>query len=171
MRIQHLIATTISALTATILATAILTSAGCENADRDQELIRIDAAPHANLVNQAKEDWSWIEGTTWVATSIEGQKPIEGTRLWIRFEGKSWMSGSSGCNQLSGSYERRGIDGLQISKVASTRKHCPQPQGTMQQESRFLHILSNTDAYHAEPDTLTLSTNAVTMLTFTRVDQ
>jgi len=149
---------------------SILLTAGCENADRDQELIRVDATPHANLVNQAKEDWTWISGTTWTITSIEGQAPLENTSLWIRFEDHTWMSGSAGCNQLSASYNRRGIDGLQITQIAATKMHCAQPNGTMQQESRFLHLLANTDAYHAEPNTLTLSTNAITMLTFTRAD-
>lgn len=158
----------------TLLLTAglFLTTPACESQRQrdDKELIRIDAAPHANLVKQAKQDWSWIAGTTWIATSIEGQTPLDNTTLWIRFENHSWMSGSAGCNHLSASYERRGIDGLQISQIAATKMHCAQPDGTMQQESRFLHLLANTDAYHAEPDTLTLSTNAITMLTFTRAN-
>ncbi len=155
------------------LAAAILfTTAACENEKRedDKELIRVDAAPHANLVNQAKQDWTWISGTTWIITSIEGQAPLQNTTLWLRFEDHTWMSGSAGCNHLSASYDRRGIDGLKITQIAATKMHCAQPQGTMQQESRFLHILANTDAYHAEPNTLTLSTNAITMLTFTRAD-
>lgn len=160
-------------LTAILLSAAFLvTAASCESQRQkdDKELIRIDAAPHANLVKQAKQDWSWIAGTNWIATSIEGQTPLENTTLWIRFEDHSWMSGSAGCNHLSASYDRQGIDGLQITQAATTRMHCAQPAGTMQQESRFLHLLANTDAYHAEPDTLTLSTNAINMLTFTRAE-
>jgi len=160
----------ITAALSAFLGAALLLTAGCETAKRDEEPIRVDAAPHANLVNQAKEDWTWISGTTWIVTSIEGQAPLENTTLWLRFEDHTWMSGSAGCNHLSASYDRRGIDGLQISQIAATRMHCAQPNGTMQQESRFLHLLANTNAYHAEPNTLTLSTNAITMLTFTRAE-
>ncbi|MBO6513869.1 MAG: META domain-containing protein [Phycisphaerales bacterium] len=150
-----------------------LIGVGCETA-RDREeaaLLNIDSAPHANLVKQAKKDWSWITGTTWRVDTIEGQKPIEGTELWIRFQDHTWMTGSAGCNRISAGYERRGIDGLKMSNIASTRMMCSKPAGTMQQESRFLHLLENIDAYHAERDTLTLSTNAITMLSFTRVTE
>jgi len=154
-----------------LLSALILTTASCENQRQrdDKELIRIDAAPHANLVNQAKEDWSWIAGTDWTLTSIEGQTPIKNSNLWIRFENHTWLNGSSGCNQLTANYTRKGIDGLQITQTASTKMHCPQP-GIMQQESRYLHLLANIDSYHAEPNTLTLSTNAITTLTFKRAN-
>lgn len=153
-----------------LLSITMFLTLGCETAKRDEEPIRVDAEPHANLVQQAKKDWSWVSGTTWIATSIEGQEPLKDTSLWIRFEDHTWLSGSAGCNRISASYERRGIDGLQMSQIASTRMHCAQPKGTMQQESRFLHLLANIDAYHAEPDTLSLSTNAITMLTFKRLE-
>ncbi|MBL4808463.1 MAG: META domain-containing protein [Phycisphaerales bacterium] len=153
-----------------LLSALMLTTVSCENQRQkdDKELIRIDAAPHANMVNQAKEDWAWISGTNWIVTTIEGQAPLPNTSLWIRFQDHTWLSGSAGCNHLSASYNRQGIDGLKITQTATTKMHCAQPQGTMQQESRFLHLLANIDAYHAEPNTLTLSTNAITMLTFTR---
>jgi len=149
---------------------SLMITSGCESADRDVEPIRVDAVPHANAVKQAKQDWTWISGTTWIATSIEGQPVLKGTAAWLRFQDHTWMSGSSGCNQLSASYDRQGIDGLQMTQIASTRKHCPEPRGAMQQESRFLHLLQNIDAYHAEPDTLSLSTNGIQMLTFTRLE-
>ena len=151
-----------------LLVGSVLLSAGCENNTREEELIRVDAAPHADAVNQAKRDWGWVSGTTWIASSIEGRRPLEQTSLWIRFEGPTWMSGSAGCNHLSASYERRGIDGLKVSQIAATRMHCAQPEGTMQQESRFIHLLTNADSYHAEADTLSLYTNGVEMLRFVR---
>ncbi|MFK7758753.1 MAG: META domain-containing protein [Phycisphaerales bacterium] len=149
---------------------SLMITPGCESADRDVEPIRVDAVPHANAVKQAKQDWTWISGTTWIATSIEGQPLLEGTAAWLRFQDHTWMSGSSGCNQLSASYDRQGIDGLQMTQIASTRKHCAEPRGAMQQESRFLHLLQNIDAYQAEPDALSLSTNGIQMLTFARLD-
>lgn len=152
------------------LCLLLLTTIGCQAPETDEDPIRIDATPHANLVKQAKQDWTWIAGTTWLVTSIEGQQPLDNTTLWIKFQEHTWLTGSAGCNHINASYSRKGIDGLQITQVASTKMHCAQPQGTMQQESRFLHLLSNIDSYQAETNTLTLSTNATTMLTFERLE-
>ncbi len=147
-----------------------LNISGCETArEREEaELLHINSTPHANLVKQAQKDWSWISNTTWTLRSIEGQPPIQDTQLWIRFQDHTWMNGTAGCNRISAAYERRGIDGLKMSNIASTKMHCTQPVGIMQQESRFFHLLENIDSYHAEAETLIMSTNAITMLTFTR---
>lgn len=156
-------------ITMSLIALSLLAS-GCESAREREEaaLLHIDSAPHANLVKQAKKDWSWITNTTWIVTAIEGQPPIQDTQLWIRFQDHTWMNGSAGCNRISAGYERRGIDGLKMSNIASTKMYCAQPLGTMQQESRFHYLLENIDSYHAEANTLTLSTNAITTLTFSR---
>lgn len=162
----------LSLVTLSLLALPLLTS-GCESAREREEtaLLLIDSTPHANLVKQAKKDWSWITNTTWITNTIEGQKPIQDTQLWIQFQDHTWMNGSAGCNRISAGYERRGIDGLKMSNIASTKMHCPQPLGIMQQESRFHYLLENIDSYHAEANTLTLFTNAITMLTFTRAPE
>lgn len=147
----------------------VLFITGCstnQQCNQHNNLQRVDSTPHANLVKQAQTDWSWISGTTWMVKTIEGQPPTQDTSIWIEFQDHAWMTASAGCNQISASYERRGIDGLKISNIAATKMHCPQPAGVMQQESRFLHLLGNIDSYHAEPGTLTLSTNGITMLTF-----
>jgi heat shock protein HslJ len=144
---------------------------GCQQNQRDKEPVRYDASPHVNAVRQAERDWAWISGTRWNAAQIEGKAPIPDTALWIRFEDHTWMSGSAGCNRLTAGYSRRGIDGLKVSQIAATRMLCNQPEGVMQQEARFLHLLSSADAYHAEPDNLELITDGVVVLRFTRADE
>lgn len=157
----------IKLFTLSMLVIALLLS-GCESA-RDREeaaLLNIDSTPHANLVKQAQKDWSWISGVVWRVTSIEGRAPTPDTFLWIEFKDHTWLTGSTGCNHISAGYQRRGIDGLKVSNIAATKVHCGQPAGIMQQESRFLHLLENIDAYLAEPDKLILTTNGISMLTF-----
>ncbi len=155
---------------ALILAALPLALGACEdrNKDENDELIRLDVAPHVNAVRQAERDWAWVSGTRWIATAIEGAAPLEGSTLWLHFEdGNTWVYGSAGCNRITGGYTRIGIDGLQFKNLAVTRMMCPDPKGIMQQEARFLHLLGQTDAYHAEPDLLTMSVDGVTVLRFT----
>jgi len=143
---------------------------GCRNEKQDEEPIRVDVAPHVNAVRQAERDWAWVTGQTWRASAIEGDAPIPGSRLWIRFEDHTWLVGSSGCNRLTASYERRGIDGVKITQIASTRMLCRDPKGVMQQEARYLHLLGSCDAYSAEPELLKLEVDGVVVLRFVPAD-
>lgn len=156
-----------TAAAAALLALAALSTASCEQNRRDKEPVRVDASPHVNAVRQAERDWAWIAGSDWIADTIEGKSPLPGTELWVRFEDHTWMSGSAGCNRITASYNRRGIDGLQMTQIAATRMLCNQPKGVMQQEARFLHLLGSIDAYQAEPSRLNLVSDGVVVLSFT----
>lgn len=156
---------------AVVLSALALALGACEdrNKDENDELIRLDVAPHVNAVRQAERDWAWVAGTRWDVATIEGDAPLAGSSLWVHFEdNNTWMFGSAGCNRITGGYTRIGIDGLQFKNLAVTRMMCNDPQGIMQQEARFLHLLGQTDSYHAEPDRLTMSIDGVTVLRFTR---
>ncbi len=157
---------------AALISVFMLIATACESQRQkdDKEFVRVDASPHVNLVKQAQQDWSWITGTTWMVASIQGDAPLPDSELWIRFEDHTWLTGSAGCNRITGSYSRKGIDGLRVSEIASTRMHCPAPEGIMQQESRFLHLFEQCDSYTAEPDRLVLYTNGIEMLIFSRAD-
>ncbi len=149
----------------------LLPLSACEdrNKDDNDELIRLDVTPHVNAVRQAERDWAWVSGTRWNVTAIEGAAPLENSTLWIHFEDdNTWLYGSAGCNRITGGYTRIGIDGLQLKNLAVTRMMCPEPKGIMQQEARFLHLLGQTDSYHAEPDQLTMSIDGVVVLRFVR---
>jgi heat shock protein HslJ len=81
-----------------------------------------------------------LNGTAWTLTSIDHTAPLKGTKLTIEFaEGK--VSGSSGCNSYSGSYE---INGEKISTgpIAMTLMACVDP-GMMEQEQSFLAYLGD----------------------------
>ena len=63
------------------------------------------------------------------------------------------VSGSGGCNRLSGRYELNG-PGIKFSQIAATRMFCRE---TMNMETEFLRILNETDNYSLKGDTLSLN--------------
>jgi len=143
----------------------LLSIAGC--ADKQKELEpRPDTRPMVNEIQQAEQDWVWISAEHWYLITIDGQAPIAGTSLRISFKQHTWLEGEAGCNRFTASYNRKADSGLKLSEILSTRMFCAQPEGVMQQESRFFHLLKRVDAYHAEPTQLDLLSDGAVVLSF-----
>ena len=129
------------------------------------------AGPIADAVRQAQKDWPWIAGIEWELAAIDGEPPLEGARAWIRFKpDETWVSGSSGCNRITGSYIRRGQDGIRIGPLAATKRFCNQPEGIMQQEARMLHLLAEAVAYRATREWFHLLVEDQVVLSFRAVN-
>ncbi len=142
--------------------------AGCSSGPEPEPLP--PAGPIAEAVRQAQKDWPWIAGTEWELAAIEGQPPLEGARAWIRFNpDETWVSGSTGCNRITGSYIRRGQDGIRIGPLRTTRRFCNQPEGIMQQEARLLHLLAEAVAYRASREWFHLLVDDQIVLSFQAV--
>jgi heat shock protein HslJ len=104
-----------------------------------------------------------LNGTAWTLTSIDNIPPLEGRKLSIAFaEGK--LSGSSGCNSYSGSYE---INGEKISAgpIAMTLMACVDP-GVMDQEQSFLAYLGDLKTFVRSDGQLQLFRSDGKSLTF-----
>ncbi len=153
-----------TALVTTVM-TAILTLGGCVDKQKEFEP-RPDTRPMVDEIQQAEQDWAWISGQQWYLVTIEGQAPIAGTTINLGFKQHTWLEGDAGCNRFTANYNRKADAGLQITEVLSTRMFCDEPEGIMQQESRFFHLLRRIDAYHAEPDKLDLLSNDAVVLSF-----
>ncbi len=100
-----------------------------------------------------------LENTTWTLTTIGGpgdtvSSLIAGTEITAIF-GNGSVGGSAGCNSYGGDYT---VDGnrLTIGSIGSTKMHCTEPAGVMEQETRYLNLLSTTAEYRIEGDRLTL---------------
>ncbi len=144
---------------------AVATLWGCVGTSEELEP-RPDTRPMVGQIRQAHEDWAWIAAQQWYLSSIEGLGPIEDTELRISFKEHTWLEGDAGCNRFTASYTRRGDSGLKVTEVMSTKVFCARPEGIMQQEARFLHLLQSVNAYHAEPDRLDLYVNDSVVLSF-----
>ncbi len=99
-----------------------------------------------------------LEGTTWQLTADAPLGvALANADVTARFEdGK--LSGRSGCNQYSGTYEVDG-DALTIGpNIASTNMACPAPQ--MAVEQAYLAKLPKVAGFAIDGDTLTLTNDA-----------
>ncbi len=86
-----------------------------------------------------------IEGA-WTAVSVIYNDAIRsviiGTDLTAEFTTDGNVSGSAGCNNLSGGYT---VDGqtVKIGPLATTRKLCDSPEGVMEQEAGYVKALES----------------------------
>ena len=80
-----------------------------------------------------------LANTAWTVISIDGQPTApDGVGPTMTFEAGGTVSGSSGCNQYSGSFHTDG-DRIAIGEVSSTLMGCDGQRGQM--EARFLKAL------------------------------
>lgn len=87
-----------------------------------------------------------LDGTNWRIISIDGQPVTADRPAELRFEGNR-VSGSAGCNRLTGSFASDGTR-LTVAQVAMTRMACPEP--LMSQESRLAQLLGQSLAMRAD---------------------
>lgn len=100
-----------------------------------------------------------IEGTPWRLVQLDGRPIPAGVygadepRLLFDASAQR-MSGSGGCNQISGNYRRSGSV-LRIGPVISTRRACAEA-GLNAAESRFIAVLEATAGFDVKGAQLTL---------------
>ena len=108
-------------------------------------------------------------GTNWSLESVHTAQAVSSvisdTTLTAVFDNNGRVSGSSGCNRYFAGYNFTGTT-IFMSGTGSTKMACTGP-GVMDQESRFLHLLSVTRSYTIEGDQLSLlDENGRPVLTF-----
>jgi heat shock protein HslJ len=91
-----------------------------------------------------------LENTPWQAAGINNGKggvvSTASTGLSTAYFKDGRISGHAGCNTFNASYETTG-DQISIGPVMSTRKHCAEPDGIMEQEQEYLQALSQARVY------------------------
>jgi heat shock protein HslJ len=95
-----------------------------------------------------------LTGQVWALTSLAGKAPIKDTGITIQFSTDNTVSGSSGCNQYSGTYTASGSSLTINTPLASTMMMCAEP--VMVQESAYQAALATVKAYSVSGDKLTL---------------
>ena len=97
-----------------------------------------------------------IEGPVWRLVQLGNEPVAPGGEAQVQFDRNSGrVSGSGGCNRVSGSFTRSGV-ALRIGQLASTRMACADPvRGA--NEAQFVSALQATASYRlAGPGQLAL---------------
>lgn len=84
-----------------------------------------------------------LAGTKWQLVSLNGDKISDPEKTDIRFDGKT-ISGTAGCNRMSGSYKIDN-DTISFGPIAATKMACPDPW--MQIETKFFSVLASRATY------------------------
>jgi len=90
-----------------------------------------------------------LSGTSWVVTSIAKVSTIV-TRPTMVFGADGSITGTTGCNRYSGTYETDGAK-LTIGSVSSTAMACADPDASAQ-EADFTAALSGAVSWDIRPD-------------------
>lgn len=78
-----------------------------------------------------------LNDTTWKLIMLDQTPVLEAVPTELRFA-DGWLSGTAGCNRITGSYSLSGND-FTFGEMATTRMMCPEKQ--MVQEAKFLSLL------------------------------
>ena len=101
-------------------------------------------------------DQEWI--LELITENGQGKKPVADTEVTLRFSAEK-LTGSAGCNRYFASYQTGDDRQLSITDIASTEMWCLQPEGIMEQETKFLQWLDEANSYGINDDQLTLYGN------------
>ncbi len=111
-----------------------------------------------------------LTGNVWLLSELNGEQPIIGTAISAEFDEEGRVSGSSGCNNYSTSYEVNGDQLTFVEPVASTMMACPEE--IMEQEREYLGVLADTATYDIANEELILNDSSGNELArFDAVDQ
>jgi heat shock protein HslJ len=87
----------------------------------------------------------------WGLTSLNGKQPIEGSTVTITFE--DGQAGGRACNSYGGEYTLEG-SAIQFGSLVQTEMACMEPEGVMEQETEYMHTLSQAASLNQTGDTL-----------------
>ena len=109
-----------------------------------------------------------VEGTSWRLMTLGGASLLLGTEITVSFEGGQ-IHGSSGCNTYGGSYQVDG-DKITMTDLYNTEMACMDPQGVMDQETEYLELLRDAQAFQIDEGELVIEAASDEVLVFARVE-
>lgn len=110
-----------------------------------------------------------LAGTAWTLVSLDGQPPLEGSRITLTFTDKE-IRGVAGCNHYGGRYRQEGSH-LAVEALFQTEMACFDPPGVMEQEQHYLETLARVTAYRTVGRDLWLETRDGARLIFAPADR
>jgi heat shock protein HslJ len=107
-----------------------------------------------------------LDGITWVLTTYNDARPIDGALPTMEFE-DGQVLGNASCNHYSGSYQING-NAISFDALFITEMACMDPEGVMEQERIYLELLGSADRFELSDseDVLTIYAGPHQILTF-----
>ena len=118
----------------------------------------------ADEPSAAPEASSDLAGTGWTLSALNGELPVTGTAITLRFGADGTVSGTDGCNQFNTTYTQEGSSLTFTQPGASTMMACPEP--VMTQATDFMAALAAVDSFMLGEDSLSLLSAGETTLAF-----
>ena len=123
--------------------------------ERGLVLLAADGRPVLRFAASSRS----LAGTHWTAVGVNNGRGgvaslVTGTEIDARFDRDGRVTGSAGCNRLTGAWTSGGGEALSIGPLATTRRACPGPPGVMDQETAFLAALARVTTYRLDGDRL-----------------
>jgi heat shock protein HslJ len=95
-----------------------------------------------------------LSHTNWSLVSINGQAPITGRALTLKFQSGTQLAGDSGCNSYGAQYQVNG-SAMRVDQLMSTLRACVD-QSLNDQEALFQSALSHAAQFSVAGSQLTL---------------
>lgn len=111
-------------------------------------------------------DWSSAVGNEWVLKQLDGKRPMVNSRVTLTFADDGRAVGHAGVNRYFSTYELVEIGQLRFAAIGSTRMYRDKPEGLMEQENRYLELLSEVDSYHLRRNRLFMLKDGKRLLQF-----
>jgi heat shock protein HslJ len=118
----------------------------------------------SSCTQSSREVQPALEGTTWILTSYNNKRPIEGTQPTIQFK-DSQVSGKASCNHYGGNYQVKG-NAINFDGLFNTEMACQDPEGVMEQEQTYLKLLKAAQRFELVDGSLTIFSGSQDTLTF-----
>lgn len=112
--------------------------------------------------------WKVLHDDDWVLETMNGTPlPEDSPEITLSFGADGRVTGSAGCNTYLGNYSYTASDNtIRIGPISRTEKICL-PHEIMEQESRFMELLTTAAVYAVTGDRLELRTpDGTTVLVF-----
>lgn len=134
-------------------------AAGCRT--ENDRLIITDAEGTDLLVFVKEAEPAVLAGTSWTLASLAGENGtmipvLAGTTVTAAFDAEGNLGGSAGCNHYGAGYTVDGAN-LAIEPAVRTEMYCSEPPGIMDQEDRYLALLTEVASYRVEDNRLVLT--------------
>ena len=94
-----------------------------------------------------------LYATEWKAVLVAGRQPLAGREPTLKFA-RDTLTGSGGCNHLSGKYKVEG-DRIAITELGANLAGCPAPAGEI--EGLFLNALARAEAFRSDGGNLVIT--------------